>query len=290
MEILHIGHMGIGSIYGICPEGQEINKGQIWLTSIKYIIKKLLDIPNKSPDVIVFGGELIEGRNVKNHQEDIFLSMEVQIDCAVKIMKEFIGTNTKEIIIPYAHSYHGSDDMRIEDLIRDRLKDVFKSINIISAPYIERTYIGKNFRFLHGSGGGVVYLCSKPERDIRMNLQQYALDKSNKIDRHYTYHTHRLADGGIENIRNITCPCFKLMDTGGQIQQPDGWIPDIGVIVTTVERKYGDVRIRDDPIIFKPAFHLEELENTVGNWIKDNLILSETNSKILEERNLILPQ
>lgn len=222
MEILHIGHMGVGGIYGICPEGKEINNGQEWLTDIKNSIKHLLDISNKSPEVVVFGGELIEGRNIKNHQEDIFLSMEAQIDGAVELMKEFIGSNTREIIIPYAHSYHGSDDMRIEDLIRDRLKDTFKYINIVSAPYIERIYANKRFRFIHGSGGGTAYLCSKPERDIRMNLQQYALDKANKIDRHYTYHTHRIADGGIENIRNITCPCFKLMDSGGQIQQPDG--------------------------------------------------------------------
>ena len=285
IEILHLGHFGVGGIYGLCPENKEVNDGQKWLTEIKRKVLEL--VPN--PDVIIFGGELLEGRNVKNHQEDIFLSLEEQIDGAVKLMREFISENTKEIIIPFAHDYHGSSEMRIENIIRDRLKDSYPDKSIVSGTYIERKYLDKTFRFIHGSGGGTQRLLSKPESDIRMNLQQYALDKANKIDRYYSYHTHRLAEGGIENIRNITCPAFKLTDTGGQMRNPDAWLPDVGVLITTVEEKYGEVRVRDDPVIFKPSFHIEELENTVKNWIKDNIMLKETNIRFTSERDLILP-
>lgn len=280
----------MGGIYGLCPEGEEINRYQEWLTDCKNDVKKKLGIPKTYPDVVILGGELTEGKNVKTHGEDIYLHMEDQIDGAVKLATEFIGKDTKEVLIPFAHKYHNSMDMRNEYIIRDRLRDRFPKVNIQCGDFFDRTYYDKNFRFVHGSGGGIQRLCSKPESDIRMNLQQSALGKANKIDCSYSYHTHRLAGSMVETIMCYTCPCFKFTDTGGRMKNPDGWLSDIGVMVTTVEELYGSVRIRNDPILYKPDFHIEDLEYNKDNWVKRKpLITQEISRKIKTDRDLVLP-
>ena len=210
--------------------------------------------------------EIIEGRNPKNHGEQIYMQLNDQIKGAVDIISEFIGKDTKEVILLYAHRYHASYETRVEEIASAMLRMKYPNITITCTPKTERTYMNKNLRFKHGHGGGVVYICSAQERDIKMNLQQAALGKANRIDNHYTYHSHRLATASIEDIHSITCPAFKFMDLGGEMIHTDGWLADIGAVMTTVELKYGDIRVRDDPILFKPKHFEKEIEKYQKQW------------------------
>jgi len=286
IRILHLGHLGVGGTCGIAPEGKEKSEIQQWLTETKKELKKLVGIPKKYPDVLIVGGEIIEGRNHKNHGEQIYMQINDQISGAVDVISEFIGKNTKEVIVLYAHRYHASYETRIEEIASTMLKLRFPKLTITCTPKAERTYLGKNLRFLHGHGGGTVYICSSQERNIKMNLQQAALGKVNKIDNHYSYHTHRLATASVEGVKSITCPAFKVMDLGGEMINPDGWLADIGALMTTIEVKYGDVRIRDDPILFKVKNFKQEIVKTSETWGQP--IIPKTRNQYTEKHDEIL--
>lgn len=46
------------------------------------------------------------------------------------------------------------------------------------------------------------------------------------------------------------------------IQKPDAWCPDIGVMFTTFEWRYGSVRVNNDALIFHAPFEFEDLEQS----------------------------
>lgn len=257
-KITHIGHEGFGSIFGLTSQGREQNQYQLWLRDKWNLTKKIIGKPN----VLILGGEIIEGNNPATFAEDIWLPRKLdQLDMSFNVANEYIDTKvTDEVLILYGHIYHGSKEVRVEDILAQRLRD--NGINAKSGNLFEREYFGKIFRFWHGSSGAFVYKASSKERQIKFNLEKAALGKTPRFDQQYTYHTHQHYGALLSPIRAISCPAWKLMDTYAELKHPDSWIPDIGMIVTTIQERFGEVRVNDDEIIYNVPFRFDELEQS----------------------------
>jgi len=258
-KIVHLGHLGVGSIFGMVSVGlYGQNKYQHWLREQWDEAKKI-----GIPDVLIIGGEVIEGNNPKNFAEDIWLPRKLdQLDMALKLILEWVDLKiTKEILILYGHTYHGSKEIRVEELLAQRLSD--RGFNAKAGVLFEREYFGKIFRFWHGSSGSFVYKASSKERQIKFNLEKSALGKTPRFDQQFTYHTHQHYSATLSPIRATSCPAFKLMDTYASMKRPDIWLPDIGILVTTIEKRFKGIRVNNDEIIFNQPFRFDELEQAM---------------------------
>lgn len=255
-KILHLGHLGVGSIFGMTSEGSEQNKFQVWLREKWNTAKKLVGVPQ----VLIIGGEPIEGFNPKSFAEDIWLPRKLdQLDMSLDLIWEWIDPDaTQEILILYGHLYHGSREIRVEKLLAQRLGD--KELNAKAGVLFEREYFGLIFRFWHGSSGAFVYKASSKERQIKFNLEESALGKTPGFDQQYTYHPHQYYGAILASIRATSCPAWKLIDTWAEFKHPDAWLPDIGVLVTTFEERFGTIRVNNDEVLFKPPFRYDQLE------------------------------
>jgi len=262
-KIIHLGHLGVGGAFGISPIDKEQNRQQKWLRKVWEEAKQIIGIPNRYPEILVLGGEIIEGVNPKNGGENITSGWRMtQIEDAVSCIKEWVGKETQEILLLYAHTYHGSQEFRVETVASDKLKVEFpnKKNNIVADTHFDKLISGKVLRFIHGGSGATIYLSSANERTLKSNLQQSALGKTYKVDQIYEYHGHRVAGATLEQVGSIWCPCFKFTDTVGQMRNPDGWRPDIGIMITTFEDRFGATRINNDTILFVPPFEYNDLE------------------------------
>lgn len=260
-KIVHLGHLGVGGAFGIAPDGNELNREQAWIREAWNNSKQSVGIPSHYPEMIILGGEVIEGTNPKNGGENISSAWLMnQIDDAVSCIQEWVGEETQEILLCYAHGYHGAQNFRIEDIVADKLKIIFPGKNIQAGTYFDRTRFGKVLRFIHGKNGAITYLSSANERTLKFNLQQAGLGKTHKVDQIYEYHGHRVAGAIFEQVGSLWCPCFKLMDISGQMQNPDGWRPDIGIMITTFEERFGETRICNDTLLYVSPFEYTDLE------------------------------
>jgi len=271
-KIVCLGHLGVGSIFGIAPKGKEQNKLQKWLRDEAWEkAKEAIGIPETYPNVLVVGGEVGEGQNRKYYCEDIWLpEPTLQSKAGAELISEWIGPETREILLLYGHQYHGLRDMRFEDLLYRDLKIRWPDKTIRVGTQFIRSYFGKTLRFRHGVSGAFTYLASANERQIKFNLQEYALGKTPRYDANYEFHNHRAAGAVFETIGSYWCPCFKLLDKYGQFTHPEAWLPDIGVLVVSFERRFKEIRINNDLVIFRPPFLFEQLEEAVQDF-KDYL-------------------
>jgi len=298
--IVQLGHLGVGGVFGIAPRGREQNNQQEWIRKCWDESKKIFGIPRKYPTLLIVGGEPIEGRNKKEEEEGIWIPrLDDQIKASAKVIAEWIGTETKVLIL-YSHTYHGSSEMRVEALLETELKTLFPNNEIISGIEFKRSYFGKTLRFRHGDSGGYVYLATGNERNIKFNLQEVGLGKVTKVDQNYEFHTHRLASAIYETLQSTWCPCWKLLDIFGQFKKPDAWCPDIGMMITTFEKRYGSIRVNNDALIFHAPFEFEDLEQSkiqFKGWLdrenrKDQIrvkkLLSKKDEKV--EVQLISPE
>jgi len=267
-KIVLLGHLGVGSIFGMTTKGKEQNRFQVWLRNEAWEkAKSAVGIPETYPDVLVIGGEVGEGQNRLEFCEDIWLpDYEKQSMMGAELISEWIGENTKEVLIVYAHRYHGMKEIRFEDLLAKDLKILHPDKKILIGTQFIRSYFGKTLRFRHGTSGAFVYLSSANERQIKFNLIEYSLGKTPKYDFSYEFHNHRAAGAMFETIGSMWCPCFKLIDRYGELKHPDAWLPDIGAVVITFQDRFGNIRINNDLLLYYPPFRFEELEETIFNF------------------------
>jgi hypothetical protein len=261
--IVHIGHLGSGGAFGLVPLGKEVNKQQKWLAQAWEGCKEAFGVPNRYPTVLVLGGEIIEGRNPKGGGEDIINGwLHSQIEAIIPRICEWIGKETREVLILPSHKYHGSIEYPIEEAVADKLRIRHPSKRIEVSPQFKRVFFDNIvLRFVHGGSGAFVYLSSANERSIKFNLVAAQQAKVTPVDYSYEYHGHRLAGALFGTANSMWCPCFKLLDTRGQMLNPDAWQPDIGIVITTFEERFGKVRVNNDVVLFVPPFEFEELEN-----------------------------
>jgi len=274
-KIVLLGHLGVGSIFGMITRGNEQNRFQRWLRNEAWEkAKTAVGVPGTYPDILVIGGEVGEGQNRLDFCEDIWLpDYEKQSMMGAELISEWIGENTKEVLILYAHRYHGMKEIRFEDLLAKDLKILHPNKKILVGTQFIRSYFGKTLRFRHGTSGAFVYLSSANERQIKFNLIEYSLGKTPKYDFSYEFHNHRAAGAMFETIGSMWCPCFKLIDRYAELRHPDAWLPDIGLLAITFQVRFGDVRVNNDPILFYPPFRFEDLETAIRDF-----------NKVLEEK------
>lgn len=287
-KIVHIGHIGVGSIVGMTSKGNEQNKQQKFLREVWNKSKKLVGMPNE----LILGGEIIEGNNPKQFAEDIWLPEKLdQLNMSFDLVMEWIDHNIiEEVLILYGHIYHGSKEMRVEEILAQRLRD--NGVNAKAGVLFERKYFGKIFRFWHGSSGAFVYKASSKEREIKFNLIASALEKTNKFDEQFTYHNHQSYSAMFSNVNASSCPAFKLIDKYAELKHPDVWLPDIGLITTTFERRFKETRVNNDVITYNVPFRAEDLEEAIKKnipkaklqWKEFKVAITKPNHKQLKKR------
>lgn len=265
--LIHIGHIGIGGLFG-CWSPLSAGK---WLDAL--VNKCLKDTKKfrKKPHILLIYGEATEGRNKNDYNEDIWLPrIYGQIDLVVDWIALWVTPQTIEVLIPYAHTYHGSKEFRVEDIIAEKLRA--KGINAKAGMIFTKNFYGENYRFMHEYSSASVFKSSVKERKIKDNAEMVGHGVADLIKYEYTEHWHQMASAGLFRSQYTNVRCFKLSDTYAQ-QKPDKFAPDLGMVVTKFVRVGGHYYPLNIPIphdTVKIPFSPDELQEQKRIWFKNN--------------------
>lgn len=264
--VLVLNDLHVGSEYGICPEGLQLQSGSEWpLTEgQKYLLKCWDDLYARVKqfgkiDALILNGDLIEGRQTKQLATEAFTTdLSVQQEGAIKLLKPFADMS-EHIYVVRGTEYH-------DQVSGESLETIGKELG--AEKNVKGRY-GRNsldvivdsvsFNVAHRIGvTSGMYRATLLDKAMLFAAFAKIMKNRSGADVVIRSHAHFFAHVELVHHHGFITPCWQLQTPYMIRIEPNRMLPDIGAVIIRVDGG------KENPVFSEKAIYSlppQEVEN-----------------------------